>query len=71
MVRNPLKREADLPAKETPQAQQPQAPQTARGGEPQVQIVEREINLALLNDKLNYITGILLKVADACEVDLD
>lgn len=37
---------------------------------PKVQVIEREINLALLNDKVNYMTGILLKIAEACKVDL-
>lgn len=62
MVRNPMKRsEPEVPA--------PEEKKEAEAA-PQVQIVEREINLSLLNDKLNYMTGILHKIAEACEVDL-
>jgi Mg2+/Co2+ transporter CorB len=34
-----------------------------------VQIIEREINLNLLNDKLNYITGLVLKLCEAAEIE--
>jgi len=58
-MRNPIKREEI----------QPQAP--AQIAEPQnVQIIEREVTLSLLNDKLNYITGLLHKIAEAAEIDL-
>lgn len=62
MVRNPLKKEEPTPP--APPQEQPQSEA------PQVQVVEREINLTLINDKLNYITGIVHKIAEACEVDL-
>lgn len=83
MVRNILKRQVDLPPKFSPAPPQPQdeeegeiprakkVPQETRGEDPQVQIVEREITLGLLNDKINYLTGILIKIAEASEIELD
>lgn len=61
MVRNPMKREPE----EVPKVEEKQAET------PQVQIMEREISLSLLNDKLNYLTGVIHKIAEACEVNLD
>lgn len=57
MVRNPTKQE-EMP--------QPQKKEEAQN----VQIIEREISLSLLNDKLNYMTGLLHKIAEACQIDL-
>ena len=64
MVRNPIKSETkeEVPAP-TPEA--PEAPAVP------TQFVEREINLSLINDKLNYITGLLHKIAEAAEIDLE
>lgn len=36
-----------------------------------VQIIEREVTLSLINDKLNYITGVLHKIADENNINLD
>lgn len=61
MVRNPVKR-----VEEEPQAQQPAQPEA-----PVNRIVEeREITLSLINDKLNFLTNVVLKIAEACDVDL-
>lgn len=38
---------------------------------PTMQVIEREITLSLLNDKINYITGLLHKIVEAAEIDLD
>lgn len=38
---------------------------------PQGQIVEREITLALLNDKLNYLISSIHKIADESGISLD
>ena len=66
MVRNPSKRSEEKP--EIPQMPQAKGDQQ----DPQnVQVIEREVNLALINDKLNYVTGLLHKIAEACEVDLN
>lgn len=48
-----------------------QAP--AQQPEPQAQgtILEREINLSLINDKLNYVISTLNKIAEAAEIDLN
>ena len=65
MVRNFIRRSepAELPTL-PPKAEVGEAQQEA-----QVQILEREITLTLLNEKLNYITALLHKLADAAEVD--
>lgn len=63
MARNPTKTEEPqgLPEMPTPQKIDNQ----------NLQVIEREVNLGLINDKLNYITGLLHKVAEACEVDIN
>lgn len=51
--------------REEPQAADvPAAPQ---GAQPNVQIVEQEINLTLLNKKLNYVTNLLEAVLSKLE----
>lgn len=69
MPRNPLKKsepvEDDLPA--MPQPPQPGTQQDDAG----TQIVEREVTLSLLNDKINYLTNVIHKIAKACECDTD
>lgn len=63
MARNPVREKAEA-AKETPDADNP-------GNSPQdIQVVEREITLALLNDKINYMTGLLHEIAKACDVEI-
>jgi hypothetical protein len=64
MVRNPLKR-SEPEQKESEESKQNQ------NNKQDVQIMEREINLSLINDKLNYLSGIIHKIAEACEVDLN
>lgn len=64
MVRNPIKKKQD----KTEEAPTP-TPEAAAPGE--MQYIERPVNIALLNDKLNYITGLLHKIAKACEVELN
>jgi hypothetical protein len=59
MVRNPLKQEDP--------AEQPEEQPTQKGP---VEIREVEINLSLVNTKLNYLTGLVIKIADACKIDL-
>lgn len=66
MVRNPIKQEE--PQAPTPEA--PKAPAEAEAPKVPTQFVEREINLSLINDKLNYVTGLLHKIAEAAEIDL-
>lgn len=63
MVRNPIKKEE---AQEEPAAPAPPVPINNEN----VQFVEREVNLSLLNDKLNYLTGLVHKIAEAAEIDL-
>jgi len=36
-----------------------------------VPVVEREINLGLINDKLNYVISTVNKIAEACDVELN
>ena len=62
MVRNPIKKAAP---EEIPQ-EEPKNEES-----PQVQVLEREISLSLINDKLNYLTGVIHKIAQACEVETD
>lgn len=57
MVRNPKKEKA----KEQEATPQPEKAQP---------IVEREINIALLNDKLNYVISTLNVIAEELEIDL-
>lgn len=57
-MRNPIIKKEELPVPEPPAEAQ------------NIQIVEREINLSLINDKLNYITGLLHKIVEAAEIDL-
>lgn len=61
MVRNPLKKTEEV--KEDPKPAEVKA-------ETGVQVIERPINISLLNDKLNYIIGILTKIAKAAEIDI-
>lgn len=64
MVRNPVKKE-EVP--ELPEA--PEVPQAAP--EEPARYIEREITLSLINDKLNYVTELLHKIAEAAEIDLN
>lgn len=59
MVRKPIQR-----------SQPEDVPQSATAPESQVQYQEREINLSLINDKLNYLIGVCNQIAQACEIDL-
>lgn len=61
-MRNPLRKEPEAAPVPIPQA--PALP------EPTVQIVEREITLSVVNEKLNYAIGILHKIAEAAELDI-
>lgn len=70
MARNPLKKSEPAPQPEQ-EPELPPLPPKETGGAPGVQVIERPINIGLINEKLNYITGLLIKVAEACEVDLD
>ena len=63
-MRNPIKRKEDE-VQEGPE-QQVNVMQT-----PQGVVVEREVNLSLINDKLNYAMGLLHKIAQACEVEIN
>lgn len=61
-MRNPLKKEEEK-KEAVPEIQE---------AEPKpVQIVEREVTLSLINEKLNYVTGILHKIAEAAEIKVD
>jgi len=62
MVRNPLKK-SEEEVKEVPKPEVKEEVST--------QVVERVINISLLNDKLNYVIGALHKIAEACEVDIN
>ena len=62
MVRNPLKRKEET---EGPL----EIPKAETVSEEGVQIIEREINISLINNKINYVIGLLQKIADACDVD--
>lgn len=62
MARNLMKNKSE----EKPEGEKPEDTQ----GETQGTIIEREINLPLLNEKLNYILSAINKIAEACEVDL-
>lgn len=35
------------------------------------QVVEREVNLSLVNEKLNYVIGLLHKICEAGEINLN
>lgn len=63
-MRNPLVKQKEE-VKPEPAVPTPSEPETP------VQLVEREINLSLINDKLNYITGLLHKIIEAAEIDLE
>jgi len=64
-MRNPVaKKKEEEVAKEVP-SPTPTAPVV------QEAVVEREINLSLINDKLNYVISTVNKIAEACEVDLN
>lgn len=58
MVRKPFKRDE-------PEVPEQPAPQTNEV------VIEQEINLSLLNRKINYLTSVVVKIAEACEVKLD
>jgi len=58
------------PARKAPEPELPPTPAPPKEGNKDVQVVEREITIGLLNDKLNYLTGIVHKIAEACECDL-
>jgi len=62
MVRNPLKKSEEK--EEAPKAAED--PKEEAG----TQIIERAITLSLINDKLNYLIGLVQKIGEACEVDL-
>lgn len=36
-----------------------------------VKVVEQEINLTLINSKLNYLTSLILKIAESSGIDLE
>lgn len=38
--------------------------------EESTRVIEREINLGLINDKLNYLTAVINEIAKEAEVDL-
>jgi hypothetical protein len=61
MGRNPVK-DKEIPEAPTPEHSAPATPQGV--------VVEREITLSLINDKLNYAIGLLHEIAKACEIDL-
>ena len=63
MVRNPLKKSKEQDKVEVPETSEPSI-------KPDVQVVERSINLTLINDKINYLIGLIQKIAEACEIDL-
>jgi len=65
MVRNPLKKEP--PEEELPVMPQPQQKEPTSQN---MQIVERPITLELINDKINYLTGVIHKIAEAAEIQL-
>lgn len=60
MVRNPVKKKED---EEVP------TPSESASPNPQGTVIEREINLSLINDKLNYAIGLLHEIANACDID--
>lgn len=64
MVRNPLTK-PKAPEETTPEPEVPKAPEAA------ALISEREINLSLINDKLNYVISVVNKIAEAAEIDLN
>lgn len=52
---------------------EPEMPEVAQAHEAvpaEVQVVEREITIALLNEKLNYLISAVQKIADAADVKL-
>lgn len=55
-----------MPKKKDEETQEAEAPAVS----PNTKVVEREINLALINDKLNYLITLSTKIAEACEIDL-
>jgi hypothetical protein len=59
-----LSKKEPEPAAPTPEPAQPAAQ------EPQGLIIEREITLSLINDKLNYLSNVVNKIAEAAEIDL-
>lgn len=61
MVRNIFNKREEVTAPEATKAEANQA---------EVQVVERIIDLNLINDKLNYITGVLHKFAKESGIDL-
>lgn len=63
MVRNPI-------AKEDPQPEPVEQAAPEQPAQP-VQVIEREVTLSLLNDKLNYLTGVIHKIAEAAEIKLE
>ncbi len=67
-MRNPTKKKEEKKEEvpEVPEA--PAAPAETEGAAP---IIEREINLSLINDKLNYLISTTNKIAEACEVNLN
>lgn len=58
-MRNPVQKKEEAPPVPEPTEQQ----------ETPVQIVEREITLSVINEKLNYAIGLLHKIGEACEID--
>lgn len=55
--------------KEEPK-KEPTAAEAVAEAEQGASLVEREINLTLINDKLNYIISTVNRIAEACEIDL-
>lgn len=58
MARHPIKEREDTEEVPTPSERAPA----------QTSLVEREINLSLINDKINYIIGVVNEIAKACEI---
>lgn len=74
MVRNPLRRVAEIDENVEAIKQEVNTtlpPRPLKADEADLtRVIEREINLSLLNDKINFNTELLLKIAEACEIDL-
>lgn len=59
-----------FPEKKKEEVPKPEAQSQTEEPKEEGVVIERVIDLKLINDKLNYITGILHKIAEKAEIDL-
>ena len=66
-------RKPNEPEVPTPPTPEKEVPQETKGADNEITYKEifADPGQQILNDKLNFITGILVQIAKACEINLD